>query len=65
MDTVGIVALEDVIYAWHRTMHNVDFVWRGFHQIHHSPRRVAFAGSRVVHIRPKSSCRRCCSLGSP
>ncbi len=46
---VGIVVLEGVVYAWHRSAHNVGFLWRGFHQIHHSPRRVDIAGSLVFH----------------
>ena len=46
---VGIVVLEGVVYAWHRTVHNVGFLWRGFHQMHHSPRRVDIAGSLVFH----------------
>ncbi len=41
--------MEGVIYAWHRTAHNVGFLWRGFHQMHHSPRRVDIAGSLVFH----------------
>ncbi len=43
------MVLEGVIYAWHRTAHNVGFLWRGFHQMHHSPRRVDIAGSLVFH----------------
>ncbi len=46
---VGFVVLEGVIYAWHRTAHNVGFLWRGFHQMHHSPRRIDIAGSLVFH----------------
>ena len=46
---VGIVVLEGVVYVWHRSAHNVGFLWRGFHQIHHSPRRVDIAGSLVFH----------------
>ena len=46
---VGIFVLEGVVYAWHRAVHNVGFLWRGFHQIHHSPRRVDIAGSLVFH----------------
>jgi len=42
---VGIVILEGLIYAWHRTEHNVGFMWRAFHQIHHSPQRVDIPGS--------------------
>jgi sterol desaturase/sphingolipid hydroxylase (fatty acid hydroxylase superfamily) len=29
-----------VFYWWHRWRHEVDFLWRGFHQIHHSPQRI-------------------------
>ena len=46
---VGIVLLEGAIYAWHRTVHNVAFLWRGFHQIHHGPQRVDIPGSLVFH----------------
>ena len=46
---VGYVLLEGAIYAWHRTTHNVGFLWRGFHQIHHSPQRVDIPGSVVFH----------------
>jgi sterol desaturase/sphingolipid hydroxylase (fatty acid hydroxylase superfamily) len=46
---VGIVVIEGAIYAWHRTEHNVGFLWRAFHQIHHSPRRVDIPGSVLFH----------------
>ncbi len=46
---VGYVLMEGVVYAWHRTAHNVDFLWRGFHQVHHSPQRVDIAGSVLFH----------------
>lgn len=46
---VGVVVLEFVIYAWHRGVHNVDFLWRGFHQMHHGPQRVDIAGALVFH----------------
>ena len=46
---VGYVVMEGVVYAWHRTAHNVGFLWRGFHQIHHSPQRVDIAGSVFFH----------------
>ena len=45
----GFVLLEFAIYAWHRTAHRVDFLWRGFHQVHHSPRRVDIPGSVLFH----------------
>ena len=31
--------------AWHRTMHANDFLWRWFHQMHHSAERVDVAGA--------------------
>lgn len=46
---VGFVVLELAMYAWHRTAHTVGFLWRGFHQLHHSPRRVDIPGSVVFH----------------
>jgi sterol desaturase/sphingolipid hydroxylase (fatty acid hydroxylase superfamily) len=29
-----------VAYWWHRAMHKSDFLWRTFHQLHHSPSRI-------------------------
>jgi sterol desaturase/sphingolipid hydroxylase (fatty acid hydroxylase superfamily) len=29
-----------VFYWWHRWRHEVAFLWRAFHQIHHSPQRI-------------------------
>jgi sterol desaturase/sphingolipid hydroxylase (fatty acid hydroxylase superfamily) len=46
---VGFVVVEGAIYAWHRSAHNVGFLWRGFHQIHHSPMRVDVPGSMLFH----------------
>jgi sterol desaturase/sphingolipid hydroxylase (fatty acid hydroxylase superfamily) len=46
---VGYVLLEGLGYAWHRSAHNVGFLWRGFHQIHHSPNRVDIPGSVLFH----------------
>jgi sterol desaturase/sphingolipid hydroxylase (fatty acid hydroxylase superfamily) len=51
---VGIVVLEGVVYAWHRMAHNVGFLWRGFHQMHHAPQRVDIP-ARSYSIRPRSS----------
>ena len=36
----GFLVLEFGIYAWHRTMHNVQPLWRWFHQMHHSAERL-------------------------
>jgi sterol desaturase/sphingolipid hydroxylase (fatty acid hydroxylase superfamily) len=46
---VGFIVLEGVIYAYHRATHNVGFLWRGLHQLHHSPRRVDIPGSVLFH----------------
>ncbi len=46
---VGYVVMEGVIYAWHRTEHNVGWMWRAFHQIHHSPQRIDIPGSVLFH----------------
>jgi sterol desaturase/sphingolipid hydroxylase (fatty acid hydroxylase superfamily) len=46
---VGYFVLSGVSYAWHRTAHNVGFLWRGFHQLHHSPQRVDIPGSVLFH----------------
>lgn len=41
----GFVALELGIYAWHRSMHETPFLWRWFHQMHHSAERVDVYGA--------------------
>ncbi len=46
---VGFVVLELGVYLWHRSAHRFAFMWRGFHQIHHSPRRVDIPGALVFH----------------
>lgn len=45
----GFLALELGIYAWHRTMHNTPFLWRWFHQTHHSAERVDIWGALYFH----------------
>ncbi len=45
----GFVALEFGIYVWHRTMHNAPFLWRWFHQMHHSAERVDIWGAFYFH----------------
>ncbi|MEZ5920666.1 MAG: sterol desaturase family protein [Parvularculaceae bacterium] len=32
-------------YAWHRMMHQTPFLWRWFHQMHHSAERVDLSGA--------------------
>jgi len=41
----GFAALELGIYVWHRTMHETPFLWRWFHQMHHSAERVDVWGA--------------------
>lgn len=38
-----------VFYWWHRVRHESDFLWRVFHQIHHSPRRIEVITSFYKH----------------
>jgi sterol desaturase/sphingolipid hydroxylase (fatty acid hydroxylase superfamily) len=38
-----------VFYWWHRVRHESDFLWRVFHQIHHSPQRIEVITSFYKH----------------
>ena len=38
-----------VFYWWHRARHDVDFLWRVFHQVHHSPRRIELLTAFYKH----------------
>lgn len=38
-----------VFYWWHRWRHEVDVLWRVFHQIHHSPQRIEVITSFYKH----------------
>jgi len=38
--TIGFAVISFVSYWQHRIKHRFDFLWKYFHQIHHSPRRV-------------------------
>jgi len=38
-----------VFYWWHRWRHESNFLWRAFHQIHHSPRRLEVITSFYKH----------------
>lgn len=37
---VGVLVYEFVGYWYHRGIHSSDFLWRGIHQMHHSPERL-------------------------
>lgn len=45
----GFLLLEFGVYCWHRTMHNVQPLWRWFHQMHHSAERVDIWGAFYFH----------------
>jgi sterol desaturase/sphingolipid hydroxylase (fatty acid hydroxylase superfamily) len=38
-----------VFYWWHRARHDVDFLWRVCHQIHHSPSRIELLTAFYKH----------------
>lgn len=46
---VGYIVFSGVAYAYHRSVHNVGFLWRGLHQLHHSPQRVDIPGALLFH----------------
>ncbi len=46
---VGFIFYEFLIYAWHRTMHSFDPIWRWLHQMHHSAERVDVWGAFYFH----------------
>lgn len=37
---IGLLVFELGMYAWHRTLHGADFLWRHLHQTHHSAERI-------------------------
>jgi sterol desaturase/sphingolipid hydroxylase (fatty acid hydroxylase superfamily) len=47
---LGILAYELCVWGWHRSMHKVNFLWRIFHQFHHSAERVDAAGAFYFSI---------------
>jgi sterol desaturase/sphingolipid hydroxylase (fatty acid hydroxylase superfamily) len=46
---VGYVAITFVYYWWHRWRHESSFLWRVFHQVHHSPQRIEIITSFYKH----------------
>jgi sterol desaturase/sphingolipid hydroxylase (fatty acid hydroxylase superfamily) len=46
---VGYIVVSGLSYIWHRSAHTFPFMWRTFHQIHHSPQRVDMSGANVFH----------------
>ncbi len=46
---VAFVATDSLSYWVHRLMHNVHFIWRWSHQVHHSAERLDIAGAAYFH----------------
>jgi sterol desaturase/sphingolipid hydroxylase (fatty acid hydroxylase superfamily) len=46
---VGYLVITFVFYWWHRARHEVPFLWRHLHQVHHSPARVEVAMAFYKH----------------
>src|SRR5688572_13707229 len=46
---VGYLVITFVYYWWHRWRHEVDLLWRWFHQVHHSPQRIEIITSFYKH----------------
>jgi sterol desaturase/sphingolipid hydroxylase (fatty acid hydroxylase superfamily) len=41
----GVLVVQFFSYWWHRTMHRTPFLWRWFHQVHHSAERMDVFGA--------------------
>jgi len=46
---VGYLVITFVFYWWHRLRHKSHFLWRWFHQIHHSPKRLEIITAFYKH----------------
>ncbi len=46
---VGYLAITFIYYWWHRARHQVDWLWRSLHQLHHSPTRLEIVTSFYKH----------------
>ena len=46
---VGYLVITFIYYWWHRWRHEVDFLWRWAHQVHHSPQRIEIITSFYKH----------------
>lgn len=42
---VGVFLYEFGVYVWHRSLHKSNFLWRTFHQMHHSAERLDTYGA--------------------
>lgn len=46
---LGYLTITFVFYWWHRWRHASDFLWKWFHQIHHSPQRLEIITAFYKH----------------
>lgn len=46
---LGYFIFTFVVYWWHRLRHASSFVWRLFHQLHHSPKRIETLTAYYIH----------------
>jgi sterol desaturase/sphingolipid hydroxylase (fatty acid hydroxylase superfamily) len=46
---IGYLAITFVYYWWHRARHEIPFLWRWLHQVHHSPGRIEVLTSFYKH----------------
>ncbi len=46
---LGYFAITFVYYWWHRARHDLPFLWRWLHQVHHSPQRIEVITSFYKH----------------
>jgi sterol desaturase/sphingolipid hydroxylase (fatty acid hydroxylase superfamily) len=46
---LGYFVITFVYYLWHRARHEVPFLWRWLHQVHHSPQRLEVLTSFYKH----------------
>ena len=42
---IGVLLYEFGVYVWHRALHTSNFLWRSFHQMHHSAERLDTYGA--------------------
>jgi sterol desaturase/sphingolipid hydroxylase (fatty acid hydroxylase superfamily) len=42
---IAVVVFELLVWAWHRSMHRSHWLWRSFHQMHHSAERLDSFGA--------------------
>jgi sterol desaturase/sphingolipid hydroxylase (fatty acid hydroxylase superfamily) len=46
---IGHMVITFVTFAWHRATHEINFLWRGFHQMHHAPRHLNVYAANFIH----------------